>query len=251
MIVAIVQARMSSSRLPGKVLKEILSKPMIGYFFERLRRAQRIDKILLATSINPENDPLCAYVESLGVSIFRGSEENVLERYYLAAQQYGASDVMRLTGDCPLIEPEFCDRLVDEYLKRGVDYACLGPTFAEGLDCEIMKFSTLEKCHHNAALASESEHVTRYIHTHKTEFNLYQMDNSEDHGHYRIVLDEPEDFEMLRTLFENYYGRLHPYARFFEVKGYLDSHPEIMNMNNHILRNEGLLKSLSNDQAIP
>lgn len=250
MILAIVQARVFSSRLPGKVLKTILGKPVIGYLFGRLRRAKRIDKIILATSINAENDVLCSYIETLGFDVFRGSEDNVLERYYLAATKYAADGIVRITGDCPLIDPQLCDQLVDEFLEQKVDYAYLSPTFAEGLDCEVLNFSALQQCYQNAKLLSEREHVTRYIVNHKDQFKILELNNTEDHSRYRIVLDEPEDFEMLKILFENYYGKLHPRGHFADIKKYLDSHPELFEMNAHIIRNEGLIKSLHNDKVL-
>ena len=249
MILAIVQARMSSSRLPGKVLKNILGKPVIGYLFERLKCAKRIDKIILATSINSENDDLCLYIQSLGFDVFRGSEDNVLERYYLSAMKYAANGIVRITGDCPLIDPQLCDRLIDEFLEQKVDYAYLTPMFAEGLDCEVLSYSAVKQCYQNAKLVSECEHVTRYIINHKDQFKIFQLDNSEDDSRYRIVLDEQEDFEALRILFENYYGKLHPRGHFSDIKQYLDTHPELIKMNARVIRNEGIIKSLQNDKV--
>jgi len=250
MNVAFVQARMSSSRLPGKILKQILGRPLVGYLFDRLSRSQKIDRIVLATSTNPENDPLCEYIGSLGFPVFRGSEDNVLERYYRAAKEFGADHVVRVTGDCPLIDPQICDRFIGEFLAGGFDYGTLGPSFAEGLDCEVMKFSTLEECYNQATLASELEHVTRYVHNHKEQFKMFQLDNTEDHSHYRIVVDEPRDFEALRILIEDFYGPLHPAAGFDQIKAYLDSHPEIIRINSAIIRNEGLAISLSKDKVV-
>ncbi len=250
MILAIVQARVASSRLPGKVLKEIGSKPVIGYLFERLQFSKKIDKVILATSVNSENDSLCQFVESMGVAVFRGSENNVLERYYLAAKEYGASDIVRLTGDCPLIDPAICDQLIEEYLSRQVDYAHLAPTFAEGLDCEIIKFSALELCYQKAVLASECEHVTKYVHNYPGQFKMFTLNNSTDDSRYRIVLDEPADFQMLERLFKDFYGKVHPRASFREIKDYLNNNPQVMEINKNIIRNEGLLISLRNDKKI-
>ena len=249
MVVAIVQARMSSSRLPDKVLKNILGKPAIGYLFERLKFSGHIHKIILATSVNPENDRLCDYIRSLGFDVFRGSEDDVLERYYLAAKKYAADTIVRITGDCPLIDPQLCDQLIDEFLKQKVDYAYLSPAFAEGLDCEVLTFSAIEKCYQNAQLISEREHVTRYIINHKDRFKIFELNNTQDHSRYRIVLDEPQDFQMLTILFENYYGALHPRGNFLNIKEYLDAHPELIAMNAHVIRNEGILKSLQNDKV--
>lgn len=250
MIIALVQARMSSSRLPGKILKQILGKPVIGYLFERLKRSQKIDKLVLATSTNPENDPLADYIQSLGFEVFRGSENNVLERYYLAAQEFKAEHVVRVTGDCPLIDPAIVDRFIAEFLKGQYDYGTLGPSFAEGLDCEVMKFTALKECYQKATLASEFEHLTRYIHNHKEHFKMLQLDNTEDDSGYRIVVDEPQDFEALKILIEDFYGRLHPTGTWSQIKAYLDQHPEITRINSQIIRNEGLAISLSKDKVV-
>jgi len=244
MILGVVQARMSSSRLQGKVMKKILGKPIIGYLFDRLKASKRITKIILATSTNQENDELVFYVQGLGFDVWRGSEEDVLGRFFFAAKEYAADTVVRITGDCPLIDTRICDQLIDEFTKRQVDYAFLAPTFAEGLDCEVLKVTALEKCHQHARLDSEREHVTPYIKNHKDQFKLFRLDNREDHSGYRIAVDEPEDFAMLEILFNDYYQKIHPQGTFNEIKTYLDKHPELIKMNSHVIRNEGYIKSL-------
>jgi len=250
MILAIVQARMSASRLPGKVMKKILGKPIIGYLFDRLKNSKRMTKIILATSINKENDELMSYVQGLGFDVWRGSEDDVLERFFFATKKYAADTVVRITGDCPLIDTRICDRLIDEFTKHQVDYAFLAPSFAEGLDCEVLKVTALEKCYQHATLASEREHVTPYIKNHKDQFKLFCLDNREDHSGYRIVVDEPEDFAMLEILFNDYYRKIHPQGSFDEIKAYLDQHPELIKMNSHVIRNEGFIKSLKNDKVL-
>ena len=248
MILAIVQARMSASRLPGKVMKKILGKPIIGYLLDRLKASKRIDKIILATSTNQENDELVSYVQGLGFDVWRGSEEDVLGRFFFAAKKYAADTVVRITGDCPLIDVKICDRLVDEFIKHQVDYAFLSPGFAEGLDCEVLKATALEKCHQHAKLASEREHVTPYIKNHQDQFKLFCMDNREDHSGYRIVVDEPEDLAMLEILFNDFYKKIHPQGSFDEIKAYLDRHPELVRMNSHVVRNEGFIRSLQKER---
>jgi len=247
MILAIVQVRMSSARLPGKVMKEVLGKPMISYLLERLRSSRRIDKIMLATTDMPSDDPVAAYVQSIGFDVFRGSEDDVLARYYQAARQYDPEHVVRITGDCTFIDAAICDRLIAVYLERKVDYAYLGPSFAEGLDCEIFKFEVLKKACQNAQLRSEREHVTRYIHNNPGMFTKFQLDNSCDDSRYRIVLDEPEDFLVLKILIEHFLKDQKLLCGFEEVKTYLDEHPDIQARNAHVIRNEGLLKSLQTD----
>ncbi len=248
MVLAIVQARMSASRLPGKVMKKILGKPIIGYLLDRLKASKRIDKIILATSTNQENDELVSYVQGLGFDVWRGSEEDVLGRFFFAVKKYAADTVVRITGDCPLIDVKICDRLVDEFIKHQVDYAFLSSGFAEGLDCEVLKTTALEKCHQHAQLASEREHVTPYIKNHQDQFKLFCMDNREDHGGYRVVVDEPEDLAMLEILFNDFYKTIHPQGGFDEIKAYLDQHPELVRMNSHVVRNEGLMRSLQKER---
>ena len=248
MVLAIVQARMSASRLRCKVMKKILGKPIIGYLLDRLKNSKRMTKIILATSTNQENDELVSYVQGLGFDVWRGSEEDVLERFFFAAKKYAADTVVRVTGDCPLIDVKICDRLVDEFTKHQVDYAFLAPSFAEGLDCEVLKTTALEKCHQHAKLASEREHVTPYIRNHKDQFKLFCMDNREDHSGYRVVVDEPEDLAMLEILFNDFYKKIHPQGSFDEIKAYLDQHPELIRMNSHVVRNEGLMRSLQKER---
>jgi len=248
MVLAVVQARMSASRLPSKVMKKISGKPIIGYLLDRLKTSKRIDKIILATSTRQENDELCRYVQGLGFDVWRGSEEDVLGRFFFAAKKYAADTVVRITGDCPLIDVKICDQLVDEFTRHQVDYAFLAPSFAEGLDCEVLKATALEKCHQHAKLDSEREHVTSYIRNHKDQFKLFRLDNREDHSGYRIVVDEPEDLAMLEILFNDFYRKIHPQGSFDEIKTYLDQHPELIKMNSHVVRNEGFIRSLQKDR---
>lgn len=250
MILAIIQARVSSTRLPGKVMKEILGKPLIGYLLDRLNHSKKINKITVATSTDKSNDNLCWYVESIGFEVYRGSEDDVLSRFYEAALKYKPEFILRITGDCPLIDPEICDRLIDAYLKEKADYMHLDSTFAEGLDCEIFSFSALETAHKNAKLKSEREHVTRYFHNHPGRFNKIILKNESDDSRYRITADEPQDFEVLEVIIKalNRHGSV--LSSFKEIKVFLNNHPEIMKINSHIIRNEGLIKSLKNDSEV-
>ena len=143
---AIVQARMGSVRFPGKVLKKINNKSLIEILLARLSQSKYIDKIILATSVNSVNDKLSQDVKALGYDVFRGSEDNVLERYYLAAKQYNPSTVIRITGDCPIIDPILVDQVVGMYMKNDVDYVSNNhlPTYPDGLDTEVFSFKALE-----------------------------------------------------------------------------------------------------------
>jgi len=250
MILAIVQARMSSSRLPGKVLKEVKGKPLIGYLLERLSASKRINKIMVATTIDKDDDAVYNYVRSLKFDVYRGSNEDVLSRYYFAAEKYKPDSVMRITGDCPLIDPGICDRLIDFYIKEKADYACLSPRFAEGLDCEVFGFKVLEAMYKNAKKKSEREHVSLFLHNNPGMFNKKILDNTADDSKYRITVDEPEDFEVAKAIIENLYKSNSDFFDFQAIKKFLDKNPGISRKNSHIIRNEGLLKSLQNDSAI-
>jgi len=248
MIVAIVQARMGSRRCEGKVMKNVLDKPLIGYLLERIRFSRKIDKIVLATSTDKRNIPMCDYVKSLGFEVFMGDEDDVLDRYYQAALLHKADDVVRITGDCPLIDIEICDRLFEMYKKDKVEYAHLSPRFAEGLDCEIFSFGYLSTAWKEAKMKSEREHVTLYINNNLQRFKKKIMDNDIDDGKYRITVDEQEDFEVVKAVIEALYKKgARPFG-FQEVKRFLDSNPDIYQKNSHFIRNEGLIISLQNEK---
>ena len=153
-IVAIVQARMGSTRLPKKVMRDINGTPLIGILLKRLSLSKKIEKIILATSENIVNDPLVNYVRSLGYSVEKGSENNVLERFYLTAAKYNADIVVRITGDCPLIDSKVVDDVIDLFLDNNLEYASNTnpPTFPDGLDVEVMSFKSLKKAYKTATL---------------------------------------------------------------------------------------------------
>lgn len=247
MILAIIQARMLSERLPGKVMKDILGTPLIGHLLNRIKRSQMIDKIVLATSELRENDELCEYVAKSEIDVFRGSEDDVLDRFYHAAKQYGAKTVVRLTGDCPLIDPGVCDSVINRFIKDELDYITTGPKFAEGLDCEVLSFSALETAWEKAQLKSEREHVTLFLKNHSELFKKLSLDNDQDDSSYRIVVDEPEDLEVVEHIFKGLWTDEKRLFYFEDIKRFLDENPQIKDKNTHVIRNEGLLKSLEKD----
>lgn len=236
--VAIVQARMGSTRFPRKVMRTICGTPMIGLLLARLARAQRLDQIVLVTSEAPVNDSLAEYVESLGFAVERGSENDVLDRYYRAAVATKAEIVVRVTGDCPLIDPELVDDVVNEYLESGADYASNNspPTFPDGLDAEVFSFRALESAWTNAKSAFEREHVTPYI-CETQCFVKANVANTEDRSTERWTVDEPEDFEVITRVFEHF----HPRRDFSwqEVLALRDANPELFAANRHLRRDGG------------
>ena len=240
MIAAIVQARMTSTRLPGKVLLEVMGRPILSYQIERLRRVNNLDNIIIATTTNRDDDPIVEFCERESASYFRGSENDVLDRYYQAAKKFGVNDIMRITADCPLIDPQICDNIIQIYLESDIDYIHTGLTFAEGLDCEVLSFNVLERSRREASLLSE------YVHNHPELFKKVTFQNKTDDRKYRFTVDEQEDFLVVKAVIEALYKESIKLST-HEIKNYLDSHPDVFSLNSHIIRNEGLLKSLKDD----
>ena len=238
---------MGSTRLPGKVLKEVMGRPLLSYQIERLKRVNKIEKIIIATTVNKEDDPIVQLCTKESIPCFRGSEEDVLDRYYQTADKFGVKHIVRITSDCPLIDPRLCDHVVEVYLESNVDFVHTGLTFAEGLDCEILSFSALERAWREASLKSEREHVTLYLHNHPELFKKITLTNKTDDSIYRVTIDEEEDFFVVKAIIEALYGKAPGLFAINEIKNFLDTHPEIFKLNANVTRNEGLLKSLRQD----
>lgn len=205
MILAILQARMSSSRLPGKVAMDANGIPMLAYEISRILQSQKIQKLVVATSTNKEDDRVEEIALSSGIECFRGSLENVLDRYYQCAKQYQATHIVRLTGDCPIIDAKVIDEAIALHLSSDADYTTNGikRTFPDGLDTEIMTFDTLKYAHTYAKLPEELEHVTHFIYTHSHLFNIQHLCNSQDYSHIRWTLDYKEDYELLKNIIKS------------------------------------------------
>ncbi len=237
-IVAIVQARMGSTRFPKKVMRHIQNCPMIELLFRRLSYSKLIDQIVLATSINDNNKLLSSHIQNLGFPVYKGSENDVLDRFYQAAKFYEANTVIRITGDCPIIDPKLIDELIDEFYKKRVDYLSntIKPTFPDGLDIEIFKFSALEKAMLEASKPFDREHVTPYIKESK-KFKIYNFSNNIDYSWARWTVDEQVDFEVINNIF-NYFS---PDIHFVweDVIELQNNQPNLFLANKNIVRNEG------------
>jgi glutamate-1-semialdehyde 2,1-aminomutase len=249
--VAVLQARFSSSRLPGKVLLPLQGRPMLARQLERLRRSRRVDALVVATSDRPDDDELAALCAEEGVACFRGSLDDVLDRFYRAADQYKPAAVVRLTGDCPLADPAVIDACIDFFRAGGYDYASnsVEPTFPDGLDVEVMRFDCLERAWREAAVPSEREHVTPFIHTRPDRFRIGSFRNKRDLSSMRWTVDEPDDLEFVRAV----YAALYPENSAFatgDVLALLERRPELAAINDRHQRNEGYEKSKARDVAI-
>lgn len=231
-VVAILQARMSSTRLPGKVLRPILGRPMIELQLERMKRCSRLDELVVATSVRPDDNPLADLCSQIGTKVFRGSLENVLDRFYQAALIHSAVHVVRFTGDCPLIDPEIVDTLVDFYFEKGVAYAtyCRPPSLPDGLDAEIFSFAALKTAWGEAVSSYDLEHVTPYIVKRPDRFPAANWVYSENLSCMRWTVDEPEDLNFVSAIFEALYPS-NPAFGMQDVLDLLRRRPEIGAMN--------------------
>jgi glutamate-1-semialdehyde 2,1-aminomutase len=239
-VVAIVQARMGSQRLPNKVMRDIGGRPLIGLVLARLSRAKRLDAIVLATSTDPRNRPLVAHVESLGFPTHAGSENDVLDRYYQAAKAAGADVVVRVTGDCPLIDPDLVDRVVADFLEGGADYVSNvePPTFPDGLDTEVFSFAALEEAWKHATETAEREHVTPWLRN-NPQLVRRNVANNVDLSAERWTVDDPADLDVVTPIVAHFAPRIDFSWR--EVLALGETHPEKFGANRHLTRNEGMV----------
>ncbi|MFP5268887.1 cytidylyltransferase domain-containing protein [Coleofasciculus sp.] len=249
MIIAILQARVSSSRLPGKVLKPILGVPMLGRQIERVQRAKLIDYLLVATSDDVTDNLIEQWCRESGVECFRGKLDDVLDRFYQAAKPIAPEHVIRLTGDCPLTDPDLIDEVIQFHIAGGFDYStnAIEPTYPDGLDVEIFRFPCLEQAWREAKLPSQREHVTPFIHQQPNRFRIGIYKNDADLSHLRWTVDEILDFELVRQVYEY----LYPINCNFQTKdilGFLNKNPVLKTINTYYGRNEGFQKSLLKDQ---
>ena len=231
-VVAVLQARMSSTRLPGKVLAPILGRPMLARQLERLARCAALDALAVATSDRPDDDPVAELCAAEGVACCRGSLANVLDRFYGCAKAHAADHVVRLTGDCPLVDPAFVDILVDFYRERGAAYAtyCRPPSLPDGLDAEIFSFAALEAAWREARDPFEQEHVTPFIVRRPERFPAANWAYRENLSHLRWTVDEPEDFAFVTRVFEELYPA-NPAFAMQDVLDLLARKPELAAIN--------------------
>jgi spore coat polysaccharide biosynthesis protein SpsF len=239
--VAIIQGRMSSSRLPGKILEDIGGEPMLIRVVKRVRRAQSVDLVVIATTHDPSDDPVEDLCQKRGVPIYRGSLFDVLDRFYQTALIYQAKTVIRVTADCPIIDPDEIDHVVREFSEQQVDFAAnrLPPpwkrTYPIGLDTEVCKFEVLERAWREAREAHQREHVMPYIYETPGRFKVVVLDHPVDYGALRWTVDTPEDLEVIRLIYK-YFSNLDTFS-WLEVLDLYQKHPELLKMNVHITHN--------------
>lgn len=271
MNIAIIQARMGSTRLPGKILLDLCDYPVIGHIVNRVKRVEKTDRVIVVTSVEGSNDGLRSFCAKNNIDCYSGSEEDVLDRYYKAAtnvidslklqnsngsqtNQSGSDNVdyniIRITGDCPLIDPDIVSDVIKFHIDNGYDYTSntLEERFPDGLDCEVFSYQALAEAWHNARLQSEREHVTPYIRN-SGHFSLGSYISDIDNSHLRWTLDEPEDYILIKKIYE----ALYPVNQEFtseDVFDLLADNPDWVLINQMHARNEGMAKSLREDRIV-
>ncbi len=242
MIVAIVQARMGSSRLPGKVLMEIVGKPVLWHLVDRLSKSRFIDIIVIATSDKEEDKPILKLSQDMDVGSFAGSAIEVLDRYYQAARKYNAETVVRVTADCPLIDPELVDKIIGIYLESNgqLDYVRKGLSYPDGLDVEVFSFKALEKVWQEAKKKSQrGEYVTTYIWGNPQLFNTFTVENEVDLSHMRWTVDYERDLVLVTEIFKNLYKEGEVF-HLSDILEFLDKHPGLAKSNRDLINLEYL-----------
>ena len=250
-VVAIIQARMGSTRLPGKVLKEIVGKPMLWHVINRVKHAKELDDIVIATTDLKEDTQILDIASEIGVKTYAGSENDVLDRYYQTAIMSNADVIVRITADCPLADPNVIDNVIRYYRTNDFDYVStsIKPTFPDGIDVEVFSFASLKKAWDEAKLASEREHVTPYIWKNPNIFKIKNYENDSDISYLRWSVDEESDLEFVRAIYSKLYVKDKLYYM-EDVLNLLLKKPELTDINKDIVRNEGYLHSLKADEVI-
>jgi spore coat polysaccharide biosynthesis protein SpsF len=248
---AIIQARMGSSRLPGKVLEKIAGKPLLWHLVHRLKKAELLNALIIATTDREADRPILVLANNLGIESYAGNETDVLDRFYQAATRFNINVICRITADCPLIDPQIVDKTIQVFFKADCDYVSNGrpASYPDGLDVEVFSYSTLEQVWQKAKLASEREHVTPYIHNHPDKFHIVNVVNDIDLSHMRWTVDNKEDLELVREIYKHLYIE----GSTFYMRDVLElftRYPHLKQINQGINRNEGYAKSLLEDSLI-
>lgn len=234
-VTLIMQTRMGSTRLPGKVMKELADHPVVWHDLERIRRATKVDTIVVATTTNPEDNALATYCIENGVACFRGSSEDVLSRYHGAAEKFGGDVIVRVTSDCPLIDPAIIDLVIDGLGAHDYVTNVLDRKFPRGMDTEVFTRATLERAHREATLPFDREHVTPFMREPKNGFDVanINMPNTYHFPQFRLTLDTIQDYTLLQAIYQAWYrpGQIIDVP---SILSWLVAHPEIAALNSAV-----------------
>lgn len=248
-IVAIIQARLGSTRLPKKVLLDLEGRTVLERVVERVRASQDISMAVVATTILEDDREIVQLGDKAGFEVYCGSSDDVLDRYYQAARFFKADHVVRVTADCPMMDPRVISAVVERHLREGADYTSniCPPTYPDGEDVEVLTFAALERAWSEAKLKSDREHVTTYIRNNMGLFHTANVKHGCDLSAKRWTLDNVEDYEFLRLVYRSLFSANSLFGM-EEVLAFLAEHPEAETINRHIQRNEGYQKSLGKDR---
>lgn len=245
--VAIIQARMGSTRLPNKVLMKIMDKPMLWYIVDRLKRAKNVDDVVIATSNQSKDDAIESFCKIYNINYFRGSESDVLDRFYNTAKEFDADIIYRITGDCPLVDPSLIDALYEYYINNDIDFSGLATgagainevnQFPDGLDIECFNFKILEKAYKNAIKPSDREHVTPYIWRNNTIHRIGSLNSNKDYSYMRWTVDNQEDFEIIEQIYISLYPKKQEFD-WHDVIDFFEKNRALFERNSHFIGNEG------------
>ncbi len=250
-IVAIVQARINSTRLPGKVMFHVSGKPLLEFLIERIKKSKKLNDLIIATGTNSDDDEIETLCKDLNVKCFRGSDNDVLLRYNDAAKFVSADVIVRLTGDNVVIDPNLIDNAITFFLNHDYDYVStccpLPRTYPEGYTVEIFSKDTLQKLNDTALKPSDREHVTFSLWMEPNKYNVFRLDLETDLSHYRLTMDYPSDFKVIRSLFEELYPKK-PDFTLEDVISWLDKNPQIASKNSEIKPNQGWKPAFNEDK---
>ncbi|MFX1282102.1 MAG: cytidylyltransferase domain-containing protein [Promethearchaeota archaeon] len=251
-IIAIIQARTGSTRLPNKVMKTINGITILELMINRVTPCKLLRKVVVATTTNKQDLPIINLCDKLDVDSYQGNEEDVLDRFYQCAKLYTPEAIIRLTSDCPLIDSQWIDKLIQFYLdhKNEYDYFsnCLEPTLPDGLDVELIPFRTLKKAWGEAKKGYEREHVSPYIYKNPNLFRLASLRNDVDYSYHRWTLDTPEDFEFIKAVYNHFFEKGEQTFHMKDILDFLIKNPHIMAINSDSKRNWKFLKQIQEDE---
>ncbi len=234
-VTAIIQARLGSTRLPGKVLLPLAGKPVILHVYERIKQCINIDKIIVATSTSNGDKAIVRLFEDFGVPVFRGSEEDPLDRFFHVATKYKLQHIVRIMADCPVVDPDVVDKIISHYLEKNYDFCYLRGEFPTGLDVTVFSYQTLKKAWQNTECLSDRQHISPYISKHPELFKIGYLEIFQGLFHHRWVLDYEPDYRLLTEI----YDELYETDKIFKTKDILklfDRRPDIAKINAHIPR---------------
>ncbi len=253
MIAGIIQARMGSSRLPGKVMMEACGKPLLELMIERVKRAKTLDKVIIATSVEKQDDEIVKFCKKHNIEYFRGSEHDLLSRYKFTAESINANIIVRLVSDTPLIDPKEIDKVVETYVNNSYDFVSnffpFPRTYPDGFSVEVFSFKILVEMFNEAKRPSDREHMTFFIWRQPQRYKIFRVDYNRDISNYRFNLDYKEDYLLIKAVYEGIYQQKREFT-LEDIINFLDSNSYIFELNSKIKPYENIIKSFQEDKEL-